>query len=505
MDDPMIMKSFQREARALERLAHPNIVPFYGMGESQGFAFLLARFIDGPSLKTILKNRGEKPLSIPESLAYLKAVSAALGYAHRNGVVHCDVKPGNIMVDQGGSIFLTDFGIARHAESTKTSFGGAVGTAYYMAPEQFMEREVTPATDVYALAVVFYEMICGQRPFSGEESELGTTSGTTRRSMLMHAHLRLPPPDPRSFQPDIPPALSAVLIKALAKDPRERYRSTQEFFMAVCEAATSASEAIPDRIQAPEGYEPVSPPPEPVQQPFPSRVKLPGGRPLGIWIAGGVFVIALVAVILIATQAVGNRSNGSESEVGTTMGLTPSAMQALAQDKATEINPKLIFTQAASTLEAELTQEAKTNRPSPTPSKVPTRNAPTPSQVPTQTSPPPSNSSVDAVDMLYEYHKAINNQNYKKAWGMITDYYKSTHTSITYQAFKEFWAAIGRVDILNVITEDVTGNEAYIVLKLQYTFNNGKVQREERDYSLIYFPSESAWLLDDTNFKRNVP
>ena len=143
LDDPVILESFKREARAFARLAHPNIVPCYGMEVTQDAAFLLTNFIDGPSLKNILKNRGQQPLSVTESLAFLKAISAALGYAHYNGVVHCDVKPGNVLVDQGGSIFLTDFGIARHAESTRTSFGGAVGTAHYMAPEQFLEKEVT--------------------------------------------------------------------------------------------------------------------------------------------------------------------------------------------------------------------------------------------------------------------------------------------------------------------------------------------------------------------------
>ncbi len=170
VDDPVILKSFKREANALKKLAHPNIVPFYGVEIVNEFAFLLAQFIDGPSLKTILRERGQ-PLSIIESLTFLKTVSAALGYAHRNGVVHCDVKPGNVMVDQGGGIFLTDFGIARHAESTRTSFGGTVGTYAYMAPEQFREEIVTKHTDVYGLGIMLFEMLTGQRPFTGMERE----------------------------------------------------------------------------------------------------------------------------------------------------------------------------------------------------------------------------------------------------------------------------------------------------------------------------------------------
>ncbi len=111
-EDPSIFKRFKREARALEKLAHPNIVPFYGLHQTKAFAFLLERYIDGPTLKKILRKHG-KPLETEEALVYLKAMTSALGYAHAHGVVHCDVKPGNVMVDQGGSIYLTDFGVAQ--------------------------------------------------------------------------------------------------------------------------------------------------------------------------------------------------------------------------------------------------------------------------------------------------------------------------------------------------------------------------------------------------------
>ena len=118
-EDPSVFKLFQREARALQKLAHPNIVPFYGIYQDHGFTFLLERFVGGPSLKEILRQRESLP--VQETLAYLKAMCAALGYAHVNGVVHCDVKPGNVMVDRGGTVYLTDFGVARHAESTTTT------------------------------------------------------------------------------------------------------------------------------------------------------------------------------------------------------------------------------------------------------------------------------------------------------------------------------------------------------------------------------------------------
>ena len=134
-EDPSVFRRFKREANALRSSPHPDIVPFYGLYETSDFAFLLERYIDGPSLKDILRKRSGRPMPLYEAATYLKALTAALGYAHANGVVHCDVKPGNVMIDQGGNIYLTDFGIARHSESTTTTLG-IVGTPAYMAPEQ---------------------------------------------------------------------------------------------------------------------------------------------------------------------------------------------------------------------------------------------------------------------------------------------------------------------------------------------------------------------------------
>lgn len=256
-DDPSVFKRFKREANALKKLAHPNIVPFYGLYQTMDFAFLLERFIDGPSLQDILRQQKGKPLDKVSALTYLKALCAALGYAHANGVVHCDVKPGNIMFDQGGNIYVTDFGVARHAESTTTTLGAA-GTPAYMAPEQILGRSVTAATDIYSLGVILFEMLTGQRPFRGTES--GTDqSGQTASERIRYGHLHLPPPDPRSINPAIPEAMVMIILKALAKDPAGRYRSTQEFFAAASAAADFKDEGLTGQValpveSAPEDY-----------------------------------------------------------------------------------------------------------------------------------------------------------------------------------------------------------------------------------------------------------
>jgi serine/threonine-protein kinase len=242
-EDPSMFKRFQREANALKKLTHPNIVPFYGLYKTGEFDFLLERFIDGPSLKVILKQRQGKPLEVTEALVYFKALCAALGYAHANGVVHCDVKPGNVMVDRGGSIYLTDFGIARHAESTTTTMGTA-GTAAYMAPEQIRGEAVSPATDVYALGVMLFEMLTGQRPFRGTE-ESTERGGTTANERIRYGHLNLQPPDPQSINPNLPAGLSEVILKTLSKKPKARYASTQALFTEACAGFGTVPSELP--------------------------------------------------------------------------------------------------------------------------------------------------------------------------------------------------------------------------------------------------------------------
>ncbi|NIM95683.1 MAG: protein kinase [Anaerolineales bacterium] len=248
-EEPAIFKRFRREARALRKLAHPNIVPFYGLHQTLDFAFLLERYIDGPTLKQILRRREGKPLDLDEVLVYLKALSSALGYAHAHGVVHCDVKPGNVMVDQGGSVYLTDFGVARHAESTTTTLGFA-GTATYTAPEQCRGEAVTAQTDVYALGIILYEMLTGRRPFRGDEKET-EQGGSTSAERVRYAHLHLQPPDPQQVNPSLSRSLVEVIQKALAKEHDQRYSSVRKLYEAACHAAGMDPASVPDRVTLP--------------------------------------------------------------------------------------------------------------------------------------------------------------------------------------------------------------------------------------------------------------
>ena len=313
-EDPSIFKRFKREANALKKLAHPNIVPFYGLYRTLDLAFLLEGFVDGPTLKDVLKQK--EHLSAEEALIVLKGISAALSYAHTHGVVHCDVKPGNVMVDSGGRIYLTDFGIARHAESTTTTFGFA-GTAAYMAPEQIRGEPVTPATDVYSLGVMAYELLVGRRPFTGEEE--GTGSTQTRAERLRMAHLKSAPPDPRQFNAEIPEKAAQVLLKALAKAPEERYRDAWAFFEALCGAYDKATTEVRDRLSGfiwedfeDEGNNPPATKGEVVVAaaagtPEGKRTFSLRGQPLWVGILVGVLLVGM----LMAGVALGKRETAS--------------------------------------------------------------------------------------------------------------------------------------------------------------------------------------------------
>lgn len=300
LDDPKALQRFEREARALQKLAHPHIVPFYGLYRTEEIIFLVEKYVDGLSLKELIRQRQAAPLPNSEILIYLKALCTALVYAHFNGVVHCDVKPGNVMIDRSGMIFLTDFGVARHAESTTTTIGSA-GTPAYMAPEQIRGEPVTAETDVYALGIMLYEMLTGRRPFAG--TEIGSeSSGGTAAERVRYAHLSLAPADPRDYNPEIPEALAAIILRALDKDSRRRYPTTIELLDAVCDVLGTTSETIPDNVPPPELPAPISEVREKRSRPW---LWLAIGGTIAAAIAcGGIFlgmVPALVQIIISAT------------------------------------------------------------------------------------------------------------------------------------------------------------------------------------------------------------
>lgn len=250
-DDPSFIARFEREARALQSLIHPHIVPFYGIFRAGEMTFLLERYIDGPSLDELLRQRAGSPLPLVEALIYFKALYTSLGYAHAQGIIHCDVKPGNVLIDQGGHVYLTDFGISRYMDSTTTTTS-TLGTPLYMAPEQIRGERLTAQTDVYSLGVLFFELLTGQRPFRGENVPDGV--GEAQSERIRYQHLYVAPPDPRSLNPQVPAGLAQVVLRAMAKDPRERYPGVQAMADEIASVVAARFETLPNRVRLPEDH-----------------------------------------------------------------------------------------------------------------------------------------------------------------------------------------------------------------------------------------------------------
>ncbi|MEA3327966.1 MAG: serine/threonine-protein kinase [Chloroflexota bacterium] len=217
MHDPTFEKRFEREARLLAQLEHPAIVPVYDFGYHDEQPYMVSRFMRGGSL--LEKITAEGPLSFGLSLDIVQRICSGLAYAHEKGIVHRDIKPGNILFDEQENAYIADFGIAKLAESTSTLTGNAlIGTPAYMSPEQFAgSGEIDSRSDQYSLGIVLFEMLSEELPFKGD---------TTAR--LMKSHLMDPPPQLRTLRSELPEEIEPVIQRMLSKKPDERYPSMTE-------------------------------------------------------------------------------------------------------------------------------------------------------------------------------------------------------------------------------------------------------------------------------------
>ena len=221
--DDLFIERFRREAKSAAGLSHPNIVSIYDRGEAEGTYYIAMEVIEGRSLKELIMTRGALP--VETAIAYEKQLLEALRFAHRHGIIHRDVKPHNVLVSADQQVKaneprlkMTDFGIARLGASQMTEAGSIMGTAQYLSPEQARGAPVTAASDLYSAGVVLYEMLTGKVPFTGDSA-----------IEIAMKHVNDLPAPPSSLRPEIEPELDQIVLRALAKDPAERYQTAEEF------------------------------------------------------------------------------------------------------------------------------------------------------------------------------------------------------------------------------------------------------------------------------------
>lgn len=293
-NDDQFVERFRREAQNAAAISHPNIVSIYDRGEAEGTYYIAMEYVDGRTLKELVVSRGPAPLTV--AVEYARQILAALRFAHRQGIVHRDIKPHNALVDAEGHVKVTDFGIARAGASQMTEAGSIVGTAQYLSPEQARGAHVDQRSDLYSLGIVLYELLTGTVPFTGD----------TPVEIAMK-HLSTVPEPPSMRRDDVPRDLDLIVVRALAKDPDDRYQSAEEMdadlerFLRGAAVSPVTEEAATQIIRVPTG-QPYSATAATMIAPPPSRRMPPPvyydldepfhRRPVWPWIAALVFLIA---------------------------------------------------------------------------------------------------------------------------------------------------------------------------------------------------------------------
>ena len=239
-DDPEFTARFQREAKILAQLQHPYILPVFDSGQADGYAYIVMPFVQSGTLTDLLKGQ---PLLLPFIGRIITQIGEALDYAHARGLIHRDIKPSNVLMDESGNCLLADFGLARIADASinLTASGAIMGTPAYMSPEQGSGQEVDTRSDIYALGIILYELVTGRVPYKAETPVA-----------VIFKHIQDPLPSARKLNPELPEALELVILKALSKNPEDRYQTAADMIKAV---QTAIADLPPAEILKPEKRE----------------------------------------------------------------------------------------------------------------------------------------------------------------------------------------------------------------------------------------------------------
>jgi serine/threonine-protein kinase len=356
-EDPTFVERFRAEARNTARLAHAGIATVYDYGEVPvegalgSSAYLVMELVPGKPLSAILHERGQLPPS--ESMSIVGQTALALQAAHERGVIHRDIKPGNLMITPDGRVKVTDFGIARATDEVPlTQTGTVLGTSYYLAPEQAAGREVTAASDVYSLGIVAYECLAGRRPFQD----------TNPVAVAMAHQTQPPPPLPAT----VPPPIAQLVYAALSKDPRDRPPTAGEFgrrALALADPTATGAMAPPTAATERLGPRTGVIAPVPVREPLPPQPPPKRKIPLSVPLIGLLVLLAVLLTILLLRNDNKKAGNGTPSTSPTTAPPTSTS-------------------------------------PSPTPSKTPSTPPPTTPSTSPPTTPPPATVTINAADYV---------------------------------------------------------------------------------------------------------
>ncbi len=294
--DPDFINRFKEEAEALSKLNHPNIVRFYEYVQLENLVFIVMDFIDGSNLRKKINNQpGMIPLQ--ETIEIFRSVCSGLHYAHQQGIVHCDIKPENILIDATGKVLLSDFGIASFTGMRELAPGG-IGTPSYMAPEQILNKTVIPQTDIYALGIMLYEMVTGFKPFTG--TSINNNLPLTER--IKWEQVNGIPASPDGILSTISRELNAVIICCLEKDPGNRFTDIEQFMDSLERSAS------PNLIQKTSVTEDISQTRKAQLQPLSNKKT---AIPIMLILAA----IAITMVIVIAGNSGPSSGNTSEAEL----------------------------------------------------------------------------------------------------------------------------------------------------------------------------------------------
>jgi len=310
-EDPSFTARFTREARVVAKLEHPHIVPIYDFSEFEGQPYLVMKFIEGETLKARLA-RG--PLTAAEAVRVVEAVGEALAYAHSKGILHRDIKPSNVLLTTDGGIYLADFGLARIAQSGESTLSSdmLLGTPHYISPEQAQgAKNLDAGTDIYSLGVVMYELSVGRVPFNADTP-----------FSIIHDHIFTPLPLPRAINPKVPAAVERVLLKALAKDRKDRYADVHSEVKAF-------TDAIREGAPAPAAATAVKAPPPAAAKgkPEPDGKKPPFWRRIPKWILAIPPVAACLCFCLFGIAILGKGAEEKKAAAtATALALTPAGL-----------------------------------------------------------------------------------------------------------------------------------------------------------------------------------